>query len=134
MTVGPWPPVLRWSRYERDDGGVNVGDLAYLTIHLDWSEDPLTWDHSIDPTSMDPGSLGRANADAEKRVQLALEPYQQQGWEADGELWTAIDLERQERRVLLPTPGAAGRIGEEYRGADVRLRRTVAASGQDAPA
>lgn len=110
-----------------------MGHLEYLTIHLDWSESPVTWDRSIDPTSMDPGSLGRANADAEERVRLALEPYRQQGWEADGELWTAIDLDRQERRVLLPTPGTPGRIWEEYRGADVRLRRAVATHGREAP-
>jgi hypothetical protein len=77
----------------------------------------------------EPGSIEMADAEVERRVLAALEPLLADGWETEGDLWGALSVETRQRQVLLPTPGRAGPIWDEYVRADVRLRRAVAAAG-----
>lgn len=97
--------------------------VEHRVIDLDWDEDPLRCprDESLPPT--DPHSVEAVNQRALERVRRAIEPELAEGWEPEGELWDAIELEKRERRVLLPTPGMPGPVWEEYCAAHVRLQR-----------
>ena len=102
--------------------------VEHMTIHLDWTEDPPRCQRQPCVPAQEPGSLELADAEVELRVRGALEPYRASGWETDGVLWEAISVETRQRQVLLPTPGRAGPVWEEYTGADVRLRRAAGLS------
>lgn len=101
----------------------------HTTIHLDWTDDPPRYQRQPHVPAHEPGSIEMADAEVELRVRAALGAYLAQGWETDGDLWDAISLQTCVRQVLLPTPGRAGPIWEEYIAADVRLRRVVASVG-----
>jgi hypothetical protein len=104
----------------------------HLTLHLDWRADPPRRRLDLRVLPSEPHSLERTNAEAEGRVRLAIEPYLTSGWEPDGELLAATSLSKRRRQVLLPTPGVAGPMWEEYVGADVHLRRVVPLVGSAA--
>jgi len=105
--------------------------VEHTTIHLDWTGDPPRYQRQPRVPAQEPGSIELADIEVELRVRGALEPYHAAGWETDGELWEAVSVETRQRRVLLPTPGLAGPIWEEYTGAAVRLRRAVGHSRLD---
>lgn len=104
--------------------------VEHMTIHLDWTGDPPRCQRPPHVPSQEPGSVELADAEVELRVRGALEPYRAAGWEMDGELWEAVSVETRQRQVLLPTPGRAGPIWEEYIGADIRLRRADSQDGR----
>lgn len=101
----------------------------HTTIHLDWSDDPPRYQRQPHVPAHEPGSIELADAEVELRVRAAIGSHLAQGWETDGDLWEAISVQTCQRQVLLPTPGRAGPIWEEYTAADVRLRRAVATAG-----
>jgi hypothetical protein len=103
--------------------------VEHLTIHLDWTGDPPRCQRQPRVPPHEPGSIELVDAELELRVRDALGPYRSAGWEMDGELWEAVSVETRQRQVLLPTPGRAGPVWEEYTGADVRLRRADAPHG-----
>ena len=91
--------------------------------HIDWRDDPPRRDRQGRLPPSHPGRLRGPNAEVDHRVRAAIEPYLAAGWEPDGDLWAAIAFDTRERHVLLPTPGLAGQMWDEYLSADVRLRR-----------
>jgi len=97
--------------------------VEYKVVDLDWSAEPLRCLARQGLPTIDPHSVESVNRLALQRVQRAIEPDLAEGWEPDGDLWTAMSLDVRERRVLLPTPGMAGPSWNEYYAAHVRLRR-----------
>ncbi len=93
------------------------------TVDLDWSDEPLRCASRVALPADDPHSVESVNRRASERVLRAIESDLAEGWEPDGELWSAITLETRRRQVLLPTPGMAGPEWEEYYAAHVRLRQ-----------
>jgi hypothetical protein len=115
-----------------EDGAMDPkAHVEHMTIHLDWTEDPPRCQRQPRVPAQEPGSIELADAEVELRVRGALEPYHAAGWDTDGELWEAVSVEARQRQVLLPTPGRAGPIWEEYTGAAVHLRRAVGPSRLD---
>lgn len=93
------------------------------TVELDWSEAPLPCPEDEGLPASDPRSLQAALERARERAMQSIGSYLQDGWELDGTPAEAITFDRRKRRILLPTPGAAGEEWEEYCAATVRLRR-----------
>ena len=99
--------------------------VEHKTIDLDWSDTPLRCPSNESLPPDDPLSVESVNRKAGERDLRAIESEVAEGWEPDGELWSASTLDKRKRQVLLPTPGMAGLEWEEYYAAHVRMLRQV---------